>query len=130
MRTFKFRAYDTKYKAWINIDSFYLSMFNVSRNFELLLRDAPEEEFSLEEKYIELMQWIGIQDKNGVDIYEGDVIHSENYDPPLMARLVEYRLFEHFGCCGLVSGSGFELGVFSENCIVIGNKYDNPELVP
>lgn len=77
----------------------------------------------------ELMQYTGLKDKNGVEIYEGDVIKSLNYlgnrdITPIIIGVVEYRL----------GGFGIEKGLYlgayqQEDIEVIGNIYENPELL-
>jgi uncharacterized phage protein (TIGR01671 family) len=84
-----------------------------------------------------LMQCTGLKDKNGIDIYEGDIIKSEEGD------IVEVKQLEIFGCDAfLVYGYEFHSIFFkdghydikldrfySENPKIIGNIYQNPELL-
>ncbi len=62
MRVIKFRAWDTKANNWIEGTHLIIHM---SGN----LLDVPE--------HIILMQFTGMVDKNGKDIYEGDVLNLE-----------------------------------------------------
>jgi len=76
-----------------------------------------------------LMQYTGLKDKNGKEIYEGDVIEllnaSDNYGTRRNRRVVEWRA----GLCTL----GFNLGIGRKRngCVyeIIGNIYENPELL-
>lgn len=77
-----------------------------------------------------LMRFIGVQDKNGADIYEGDVLHAwddgaEMGEGSAMSGVVEY------------SGAGFglrdsqgrinHLWTNAEFFEIVGNIYENPE---
>lgn len=83
------------------------------------------------------MQFINRKDKNGDDIYEGDIIVSKTIETPKFPieeykHLVEWRGFGfHFK--SLMKGLK---GIFSctmlhvpENVEIIGNIYQNPELL-
>jgi hypothetical protein len=71
-----------------------------------------------------LMQYTGLKDKNGKEIYEGDIDNRK--------RVCEY--FPNLGCFGFKNPKYAPitfLGQFiaSSRNIVIGNIYENPELL-
>ena len=67
------------------------------------------------------MQYIGRKDKNGVEIYSGDLIQHYAFDE---GSVFEVQWDEDNGCW-----HGF--GVFHEwaDCEVVGNIYESPELL-
>lgn len=69
-----------------------------------------------------LMQYTGLKDKNGVEIYEGDILRREN-----MIYEVEWDV-ERVGLEPFTSGDGWGRKVPAEECLIIGNIYNNPEL--
>ena len=90
-------------------------------------------------------QYTGLKDKNGVEIYEGDILRTEGF------RIIDGRSVQSIDISEVVwseDSCGFsaveqksiiagkekqQMGIFymmpdSEECEVIGNIYDNPEL--
>lgn len=68
---------------------------------------------------IPLMQFTGLKDKNGVEIYEGDILRHYAFDQPIPVSWSHHDA--GFTSCGVVSEW--------ENCEVIGNIHQNPELL-
>lgn len=80
----------------------------------------------LEDDELVFMQYTGLKDKNGTKIFEGDIVNMLNItDYPMQikwnkkwARFIFYNLVDKT-----------EMNLFTEQCEVIGNIYDNPELI-
>ncbi|CZR10927.1 YopX family protein [Trichococcus collinsii] len=114
MREIKFRAWDKNTKIMIHWDDLVKSRISF-RNFRWALLSENSENF-------ELMQYTGIEDKNGYEIYEGDIVncYAEGLSEVVFRR----------GCFGLVTDGYFEA---FENvmgfCEIVGNRYERIKLL-
>lgn len=86
----------------------------------------------------ELMQFTGLLDKNGKEIYCGDIVSWSDGDYKSVSnpRIAEVRLYPslHFFAFNVGGGHAFHYGNFiyrdTENYLeVIGNKFQTPELL-
>lgn len=148
MREIKFRAWDKKQKRWANLQ---LSEMEFTRDGLLRVGETIEYGTHAEFNDFELMQFTGLLDKSGVEIYEGDVVKFEDdfteiVDPELGGpTYTEYQLATvAFDCGGfgiVVRNSsdylneGFVTFDYVNRYIgdtpieVIGNIHENPELL-
>lgn len=102
------------------------SMLMLNMNGELLrvfaeaLRGGTHEWYDMpwDAKEYELMQFTGLLDKNGKEIYEGDRVKSRYGTVEVR---FDYGKFEPFDASG-------EYGWFHSEAEVIGNVYENPDL--
>ena len=77
---------------------------------------------------LELMQSTGLVDKNGKEIFEGDIVKmaKDVYSEPTYYEVVRHR----GGAYRLESKKhGCELWLRHADCEVVGNVYENPELL-
>lgn len=120
MRTIKFRAF-YKNKMWdVNTMEFTYS----EKPFIDLIDENLEHEGVLQRK-VKLMQFTGLKDKNGKEIYEGDILkHYKVDDFDLEEPIIGEVVFDSNG----VSAGHWPLG-FTNTCEVIGNIFSNPELI-
>jgi len=119
---------EIKFRAWDDIDRI---MMEVSRlnfcNGELIgtWRNGDQGQgFNYPSDRIFLMQYTGIKDKNGQEIYEGDIV-----DTDLQKYIVKYIPYCGWFPFGLGSHHNEDL-LTGNDVKVIGNKFQNPELVP
>ena len=124
MREIKFRAWDKKENKMFQV-------FSITLNEDGTLRYVFywDRYPMLKDKDVELMQWTGLQDTNGQDIYEGDIIQfristiNGNLAPPHIFEVINkkgcfkagHKHFSQFNCYDIIE--------------VIGNKFENPELL-
>ena len=127
MREIKFRAYDKKKKKWLaGYDVGSLGGFSLFGEVMLLgewshiLDTYLMSREGFEPEDLVVMQFTGLKDKNGKEIYEGDVVQTEN---TVVGQITFYS--GHFM---LDVGKGVRMYI-SDEYEVIGNIYQNPELL-
>jgi len=86
------------------------------------MEDCGREHESYISEGFTLLQFTGLTDKNGREIYESDIVR---YKGGLL-RLVEFGTFKDSGVLQYV---GWNIDVPSSDYEVIGNGYENPELM-
>lgn len=74
-----------------------------------------------------VMQWSGLHDKNGVEIFEGDIVLIDNWYYPQALVVVEDSAFGLRGVGGFFVVS--EQKFLSSQLKVIGNLFQNPDLL-
>ncbi|MBO0959545.1 hypothetical protein J1P26_07335 [Neobacillus sp. MM2021_6] len=120
-REIKFRAwYKPKEKMYtqslesINLETKVLGVYTVDRGYrQLRLSD------------FELMQYTGLKDKNGKEIYEGDIIYI--FDDEELGNGWGETVIYHRAC--FMAGDENLLVNVHFRSAVIGNIYENPELL-
>ncbi|MED1918900.1 YopX family protein [Bacillus thuringiensis] len=79
-----------------------------------------------------LMQYTGLKDKNGIEIYEGDILQVQDlYELPENTSMTYNNQVVTFENCSFCLGGevmSHDYDYISEECEVIGNIYANPEL--
>lgn len=76
---------------------------------------------------VELMQYTGLKDKNGKEIYDGDIM---KVTPPIWAKEGIFKVIYDNGRFIITDNKVWQnIGTLVEYSEVIGNIYDNPELL-
>lgn len=128
MREILFRAKRLNNGEWV-----YGSYVNQYGAHEIYLPDGVASEHGFSRCHVipeAVCQYTGLTDKNGRKIFEGDIVNFYNGDGEYSPYEVRWR---NSGFSVLMNGKPNlfdELDdFFSERCEVIGNIYDNPELL-
>lgn len=123
MRKFKFRIWHKVEKRWLNPwseEDPILSLKDFGNGCDVFLYDRDRREHSninCRMEDIIIQQYTGIKDKNGVEIYEGDIIQHFAFEAG-DTRPVEFDQKNGEWSC---------YGTFSElsRCEVVGNIYEH-----
>ena len=121
MREIKFRAWDKDSKEMI-------PLFNIDFEHNIMNKGSLWKSLYS----VELLQYTWLKDKNGKEIYEGDLVEyciewgywNNDYT---IKRTVEYKEW-HYNPF-IHWHEEFTQKTYPECCEVIGNIYENPELV-
>lgn len=125
---------DIKFRAWVEM-TIFTGMIDVNEilfDREVLCGFSKTHgEVATVLPSVKLMQYTGLKDKNGVEIYEGDIINRKYHHGVLSweAEFIgEVKFLE--GAWLIDSGAdAMSLWSETEENEVIGNIYENPELL-
>jgi len=124
MRENKFRVYDKLSKKMYydsNLENGEMIVLTVDGHLQFSSNDG-----TYRANDFEIMQYTGLKDKNGKEIYEGDVVISE------MTKIKYHVIFDDDGCFRGVENqkaSCLITKIDFNKSEIIGNIYENSELL-
>lgn len=122
----RFRAWHSELGRMMSIKNMW---FQDSCLEELELNDSVMNDYiTAYPDEIKLMQSTGLKDKNGKEIFEGDIVKMAK---DVYSDLTYYEIVRHRGGAYRLESNqhGCELWLRHTNCEVIGNVYESPELL-
>lgn len=128
-----------KFRAWDSVEKKFVEHFFITDNGLICDIEKPTSDYNspipIEKSELILMQSTGLVDKNGKEIFEGDVIAIEvdDTETPINARVSQnskigvlmFHVFEDNEDVPMVE-------LLEDNSVafeIIGNVYENPELL-
>lgn len=133
MRDIKFRAWDKENRCMVYQEEMNGYIENKQYWFSLNETEVKLNVFDEDYKaYVQtdadIMEYTGLKDINEAEIYEGDIVKIStvkvNEDDYVIGTVV-YSEFEGM----YVTNKGYILGRVNHRAEVIGNKYENPNLL-
>lgn len=128
----KFRAWDVHEKKMFTNAQLIIWNGNVYANDNSKLNVDNLKGWNIDEKY--LMQSTGLFDKNGNEIFEGDIVKYEVGQSTYTEEVAYDKNLAGFGVKDAKANVVFTFGDITEDISlifleVIGNIYENPELL-
>ena len=118
MREIKFRVWDKLNKEMFDVE---IINFQERRVYKDTVSYRKFED-------IELIQYTELKDKNNKEIYEGDILSDGNNEKPYKVIFENGSFRAEFE--GDFNEYSFDLiDVVAQGCEIIGNIYENPELI-
>ena len=140
MRTIKFRAWDKEYEKMTYFDDedyeynpplvFRLDqVFKKNSNYD----DYEDFEYNDITDKVEVMQYTGLHDKNGKEIFEGDIVNCQTKYGKAKAiiKFIDGKFVAYWDSKITHPKNGHHIACYDINkrFEVIGNIYDNKELL-
>lgn len=121
----KFRAWDTTNKEM------FKDTFSITESGQVVVVEQEDVMCPPDYVFVDnlvIMQSTGLVDKNGKEIFEGDIVKmaKDVYSEP-----THYEVVRHYGGAYRIESKqhGCELWLRHTDCEVVGNVYENKELL-
>ena len=121
-----------RYRAWDTTNKeMFKDTFSITESGQVVVVEQEDVMCPPDYVFVDnlvIMQSTGLKDKNGKEIFEGDIVKMSKdvYSEPTYYEVVRHR----GGAYHLESKQhGCELWLRHTDCEVVGNLYENPELL-
>jgi len=119
----KFKAWDKKEKKWFAEGNTF--NLDYSGKYGVFLFD--NDNWDMDGKDLEWVEFVGENDKHGKEVFEGDVV--QPYSSGLKYDLAIIRYIDHSFCMAWPEDKHSMDCIWYFDFEVVGNIYENPELL-
>lgn len=120
-----------RYRAWDTTNKeMFKDTFSITESGQVVVVEQEDVMCPPDYVFVDnlvIMQSTGLKDKNGKEIFEGDIVKMSKdvYSEPTYYEVVRHRGGAY---CLDSKQHGCELWLRHTDCEVVGNVYENPEL--
>lgn len=125
-----------KFRAWDSVEKKFVEHFFITDNGLICNMEKPTSDFKLlipvEKSELILMQSTGLKDKNGQEIFEGDVVRQVRTQPTTENETITGVVTMIEGAWLIMNDNeqlASDLWSETDENEIIGNIYENPELL-